>query len=200
MPDLEGLTGVIYLDSSVGNTNWRHWSSTTAPAPGSITFELYPDVSEYDPRDLYQTNLGALGNGSPAKLYSAISSRVVDTHFRWMRDKALDGVALQRFVTAISSTSGYDRMNTVAAYAKVAAETYGRVFYVEYDISGASNTTWATQMQNDWLNVVGPTGTMNLPGSSRYLRQNGRPVVFIWGIGFSGNKPGTPTETIARTS
>jgi len=179
-----------------GNTNWRHWASTTAPAPSSITFELYPDVSEYDPSDLYQTQLGPLGNGSPAKLFSSVSPRVVNTHFSWMRDKGLDGVALQRFVTALSSSSGAYRMNTVAGYARTAAETYGRVFFIEYDISGASNTTWISQIQNDWQTVVGPGGSLALTNSNRYLKQNGKPVVFIWGIGFSGNKPGTPAETI----
>ncbi len=41
-------------------------------------------------------------------------------------------------------------------------------------------------------------GTLALTSSSRYLRQNGKPVVFIWGIGFSGNKPGTAQENIDR--
>ncbi len=45
-------------------------------------------------------------------------------------------------------------MNTVAGYVKAAAETYGRVFFVEYDISDASNATWAQQMKDDWTQKV----------------------------------------------
>ncbi len=56
--------------------------------------------------DIFFSNPQAnLGNGAPAKLFSSASPRVVNTHFRWMANKGLDGVALQRFVVTLSSTS-----------------------------------------------------------------------------------------------
>src|SRR5262245_32847391 len=69
---------------------WVHWSRSSAPAPGNVTFEVYPDTRGYDPADLHDTVLGALGDGRPARLFSSYSPRVVDAHFRWMQAAGVD--------------------------------------------------------------------------------------------------------------
>ncbi len=83
---------------------WRHWSAgqyqsnNGVPAPGAITFEAYPDVTEYNASQLFQTSLGNLNNGQPAKLFSSWYYDVIDLHFKWMQDNGIDGAALQRFL------------------------------------------------------------------------------------------------------
>ncbi|WP_242468535.1 lectin [Burkholderia plantarii] len=58
-----------------------------------------------------------------------------------------------------------------------AAETYGRKFYIMYDVTGW--TSMQTQIKQDW------TAKMSAyTASSAYARQNGKPVVCIWGFGF----------------
>lgn len=175
---------------------WRHWSAGTyqsntgVPAPGNITFELYPDVSEYT--ELYPTNLGNLGNGEPAELFSSYSEQTVNKHFEWMQTYGIDGAALQRFGGELADPVFKTNRDSIASKVKSAAETYGRKFYIMYDISGMGSN-FDTILKNDWANTI--TGTLNLTASSAYARQDGKPVICIWGIGFT-DRPGDPSQSL----
>ncbi|MBN9384289.1 MAG: hypothetical protein J0H74_26290 [Chitinophagaceae bacterium] len=61
-----------------------------------------------------------------------------------------------------------------------AAQTYGRKFYIMYDVSGWTNMQ--SEIKTDWTNKMSA-----LVSSSAYARQNGKPVVCIWGFGFNDN-------------
>ncbi len=172
---------------------WTHWSPTT-PAPGKVSFEIYPDTREYDPADLHDTGLGNLGDGRPARLFSSYSSRVVDTHFRWMEEAGIDGVGLQRFVSELGDERFFALRNQVARNVRSAAEGHGRIFYVEYDISGNKESSLVEDLQKDWSEVV--NGELDLTSSPQYARQDGRPVVYLWGLGFD-DRPGTPAQATA---
>ena len=93
-----------------------------------MTFELYPDVREYRSRDLYRTQLGNLRNGAPAKLFASNRVAVVDTHFRWMREYGIDGVALQRFLRGVQKREEKLWRNDVALKVRSASERFGRAF------------------------------------------------------------------------
>ncbi|MCW1100154.1 glycoside hydrolase family 71/99-like protein [Streptomyces sp. RS2] len=168
---------------------WTHWASGT-PAPGNQTFELYPDISLYPASGLYQTGYANLGNGQPAKLFSSYSTAVVDQHFKWMQQYGIDGAALQRFgsdIVAIGQPRLQQR-NDIQSKARDAAQKYSRGFYIEYDISGLSDTNLVSTIQNDWTNTI--TGSLGLTNSPSYAREGGKPVVELWGIGVP-NRPGT---------
>lgn len=168
---------------------WTHWASGT-PAPGNQTFELYPDISVYPASGLYQTGYANLGNGKPAKLFSSYSTAVVDQHFAWMQQHGIDGAALQRFgsdIVAIGQPRLQQR-NDIQSKARDAAEKHGRGFYIEYDLSGLTDDNLVATVQNDWTNTI--TGTLKLTGSSAYAHEGGKPVVHLWGLGFT-NRPGT---------
>jgi hypothetical protein len=62
-----------------------------------------------------------------------------------------------------------------------------------YDISGQPTNTLLKALTNDWQFL---TQTIRLSDSARYLRQQGKPVVAIWGFGFSGRKD-TPEQALA---
>jgi hypothetical protein len=165
---------------------WRHWSAgiyqsdTGKPAPGALTFELYPDVREYT--YLFQTGLAHLGNGQPARLFSSYTYQSVDKHVEWMQNYGLDGAALQRFGSEFNDSVFFNDRNQDALNLKTACEKYGRKFYIMYDISGMG-ADFDTKLKTDWSNTI--TGTLNLTTSSAYAKQNGKPVVCIWGIGFT---------------
>ncbi|MGO4611088.1 hypothetical protein AB4142_32635, partial [Variovorax sp. 2RAF20] len=74
-----------------------HWSknNNNLTANSNVNFEMYPDLREYT--KLYQTNLGNLGNGQPAKLFSSYDQETVNKHFEWMQTYNISGAALQRF-------------------------------------------------------------------------------------------------------
>lgn len=74
---------------------WIHWGfgNGNAPAPNRSHFEIYPDMREYE--KTYKTDLGNLGNGQPAQLFSSWDESTIDTHFRWMQEYSIDCVSFQ---------------------------------------------------------------------------------------------------------
>lgn len=175
-------------DGSPAN-RWIHWFRSQTPAATNVTVDFWPDVAELDADELFATSM-TLPGGSPAKLYSAYRQKTVVRHFRWMKDNHLDGVFLQRFTSELSSGTMFAVRNQVASNARLGAETYGRVFAIMYDISGQSAATLVSTLTNDWIYL---TGTLRITNSPRYLRHRGKPVVAIWGLGFT-DRPGTPQD------
>jgi hypothetical protein len=159
---------------------WWHWSRDRfqPPSPANTTIVSWPDL-----RDLergYPTAYPNLGNGQPARLFSSYDQQTVDTHFRWMRTYGVDTAALQRFNPFGDEGPTRDAM---AQKVRTAAEATGRKFYIMYDVTGW--TSMQSQLKTDWTTKMSAH-----TGSPAYARQNGRPVVCIWGFGF--NDDGRP--------
>ena len=175
-------------DGSAAN-RWMHWFRGNQPVASNVTVDLWPDISELDEDELFATGM-TLPGGKPAKVYSAYTAKTVLRHFRWMQDNHLDGVFLQRFTSELSNPSSFALRNRVAANVQAGAEKYGRVFAVMYDISGQPTNTLLSMLTNDWNFLA---GTLQVTASPRYLRHHGKPVVAIWGFGFSGRRD-TPAQ------
>jgi len=171
------------------SSGWIHWFRSQNPVATDATVDFWPDVSELDPDELFTTGM-TYPDSAPAKLYSAYKARTVLRHFKWMRDNHLDGVFLQRFSGGLSDASTFARLNKVADNVRAGADAYRRVFALMYDISGHPTNTLVSALTNDWLYLV---NTFQITNSARYLRHNGKPVVAIWGFGFSG-RPDTPQQ------
>ena len=129
----------------------------------------------------------------PEVLTAALVPRGVLRHFRWMYDYGIDGIFLQRFSSELGDPSFADWRNQVAYNCRAGAETYGRIFAIMYDISGQNSNTLVATLTNDWTQL---SGAMRLTNSARYLRHNGKPVVAIWGLGFT-DRPGTAADAQA---
>ncbi len=183
----------VWFETGDATSGWFHWSNGAQPQTGigNFTFELYPDVREYAPASLRNTGFANLGNGRPAQLFHSSERDVIDTHFDWMEDYGIDGVAVQRFVGTIPSVilnSSEDHLSRI----KDAAERTGRIFYVMYDISGGE-ADWVDRIQFDWVYNVEQNNL--LTSSPSYATVGNKPVVCLWGTGF-GDRPGTAAETI----
>jgi hypothetical protein len=161
-------------DGSPINRYW-HWSQTWEEQPSTTNkaISAWPDVRDYT--STYLTKFGNLGNGQPATLFSSFSDQTINTQFKWMKDYGIDGAALQRFNP--SGLEGPVR-DAMAAKTKIAAEANGVKFYIMYDVSGWTNMQ--TEMKTDWTNKMSALTT-----SPMYAKQNGKPVVCIWGFGFN---------------
>ena len=170
------------------SSRWVHWFRSQNPIATDATVDFWPDVSELDPDELFSTSMTYPG-GAPAKLYSAYNAKTVLRHFKWMRDNHLDGVILQRFSSGVSDAGEFARMNKVASNVRAGADAYRRVFALMYDISGHPTNTLVSALTNDWLYLV---NTLQITNSARYLRHNGKPVVAVWGFGFSGRQDTPP--------
>ncbi|MFD4409462.1 xylosidase [Streptomyces sp. NPDC058251] len=166
---------------------WWHWSpnSGQAPSPSNNGIKCWPDVREYT--KTYQTGFAALGNGRPATLFSSYDQQTVNTHFLWMQQNNIDTAALQRFNP--NSPEGPTR-DAMATKVRSAAEAYGRKFYIMYDVTGW--TAMQSEIKTDW------TAKMKAhTASSAYAKQNGKPVVCIWGFGFNdSNHPATAAAAL----
>ncbi|MFI0943583.1 discoidin domain-containing protein [Streptomyces sp. NPDC021020] len=158
--------------------SWWHWSQNggQAPSPSNTTIVAWPDVREYS--RTYQTGYAALGNGQPATLFSSYDQQTVDTQFLWMQQNSIDTAALQRF-----NPTGGEGPNRDAMAGKVrsAAESHGRKFYIMYDVTDWTNMQ--SEIKADWTNKMKAH-----TASPAYAKQNGKPVVCIWGFGFSDDK------------
>ena len=162
---------------------WWHYSGSAYPTAVTLSNSIHcwPDVRQFN--NVYQTGLTNFGNGQPATLFSSYDQQTVNTHFRWMAENGIDTAALQRFNPFSGEGPTRDAM---AVKVRIAAETYGRKFYIMYDSTGWSNID--TEIKEDWTNKMAA-----LTASPAYARQNGKPVVCIWGLGMNdANHPFTP--------
>lgn len=163
---------------------WWHWAQNwgQSPSPGNTAIVSWPDVRDYT--HTYRTAYPALGGGQPATLFSSYDQQTVDTHFDWMRRYGIDTAALQRFNPNGGEGATRDAM---AAKVRSAAERAGVKFYVMYDATGWTNMQ--PEMKADW------TAKMRAyTESPAYARQNGKPVVGIWGFGFNEANKAWPAE------
>ena len=155
---------------------WKHWSRASALIPENFTMDAWPDLTEYDPASLIRAADVVTGSGSPAYLFSSRSYSAVQKHFRWMRKHNMDGAFVQRF----NPKAGAEAEWVLRNVSQAAAEE-GLIWAVEYDVSGMADATVAAKLQADWEWLTTQFDLLNDP---RYVREGGKPVVFIWGFPF----------------
>ena len=154
---------------------WWHWSQNWAQPPSTTNSGIrsWPDVRDYT--TTFPTAFANLNNGQQAKLFSSFTDQTVNTHFLWMQQNGIDAAALQRF----NPTGGEGPVrDAITAKVRTAAETYGRKFYIMYDVSGWTNMQ--SEIKTDWTSKM-----QAYTSSPAYAKQNGKPVVCIWGFGFN---------------
>ena len=166
--------------------SWWHYSGGATPTPVTLTniIHCWPDMRQFGTG--YQTGFTNFGNGQPARLFSSYDQQTVNTHFRWMAENGIDTAALQRFdpYSGTGFTIGGEgpTRNDMAVKVMNAAQAYGIKFYIMYDVSGWNSNAMPAQIEYDWTNVMAQLQVTNSP---MYARQNGKPVVCIWGFGFN---------------
>jgi len=168
---------------------WRHWFGDGAPNAANLAIDLWPDTAELDADELCATDL-AYADGSGARVYSAYNGKTVARHFAWMKDAGIDGVALQRFLADVQDPRSLAARDQVTRNVQAGAEAEGRVFAIEYDISGVDDAHLVEWLEADWKYLV---DTLKVTESTRYLKDGGKPVLYLWGLGFR-DRPGTPAD------
>jgi hypothetical protein len=169
---------------------WIHWFRSQDPVPANATFDLWPDLSEYDADELFNTGM-QYSNGQNAALFSSYTSKTVRRHMKWMAQYGIDAAFLQRFNVALSG-GGLEHRDQVTRSVMAGAEEYNRAFIIMYDISGADAGTLVANFKADWIHLVDDLGVTASPA---YLHHGGRPLVAIWGFGFI-DRPGTPADAL----
>lgn len=165
------------------NNVWRHWFGRNSPDSAAANFDVWPDMREY-PKDVQEETNMTMPNGAKATLYSAYKYGAVDLHFKWMKEHDLDGVFEQRFLSDIRPGGGRKHFNQVVLNVQKASEKYKRVYCIMYDITGAG-PNWKQTLISDWKFLV---DSFNVTKGKSYLHHKGRPLLAIWGMGFSHNQ------------
>ena len=158
------------------NLGWSHWSSSTnSLTTATLQIDPWPDMSEYTPAEQFQVPGFTYPGGAPAQLFSSDVARTVVRHFQWMEAWNIDGVAAQRFVGSLPDLP----LDRILTNIRLAANETGRVYYVEYDMSGVAEADIVSAMTADWKYLV---DTLKITSDTRYLHHDGLPVIGIFGF------------------
>jgi len=179
---LAGYQGWFRCPGDASGMGWMHWSRDSSRiVPETLTFEMWPDVSEYGPAELCAAPGFTHPGGAQAYLFSSDSAPTVMRHFEWMRDCGLDGAWLQRFVVGLPggpADAWYDSTLRVMEHVRAAATATGRVWALSYDTAAMPPEGIYDAIVVDWQRLV----DSGVTADARYLREGGRPVVQVWGF------------------
>jgi hypothetical protein len=180
-----GYQGWFNCEGDGAELGWKHWARDRRQAvgPQNITIDLWPDVSELDADERYGT-LFRHTDGRPAEVFSSANRKTVTRHFRWMRDYGIDGAFLQRFATSLRGEVGRRNVDTVLSHVRAGARQTGRTYAVMYDLSGLKAGE-VRAVQRDWTAL---TNELRVTNDTGYLHHHGKPLVAIWGVGFSDDR------------
>jgi hypothetical protein len=186
-----GYQGWFTAKGDDTNLGWVHWTKDRLQdfAPGNAKVDLWPDVSELSPKERYPTGFRH-ADGRRAEVFSSFEEDTVLRHFQWMQTYGIDGVFVQRFAADLLDPQVLRRNNAVLDHCLKGAKRCGRAIAVMYDLTGI-DTNSMDGVREDWLELK---KRMKITREDTYLRHRGKPLVAVWGVGFSDNRKYTLSE------
>lgn len=182
-----GYQGWFAAEGDGAGLGWQHYGFRK---DGGCTIDLWPDVSELEKDELFESPL-KFADGRPAPVFSSGNQKTVQRHFEWMRGHGIDGVFLQRFGTTLKSDKQRAFNDRVLENVRSAAAKTGRAWALMYDLSGLQAGDIEKVVMQDWKRLRNDRHIIDDP---TYLHQAGRPVVAVWGIGFNDKRDYTLDE------
>lgn len=178
-------------DDVLYDMGWLHWClMNTEPTPDTITFDTWPDYSEYNEAQLfYPSSFNWMyPDGTPAGFFSSNLEETVLLHCKWMRDYGIDGVFIQRFTLWTVHMQIKARYDNVLRYMLKGAEMYGLKVAIMYDVSSTPIRKISPQLTEDWRYLVNVMRVTEHPNYLFHPDRSGErlPVLGVWGLGFVG--------------
>ncbi|WP_339077812.1 hypothetical protein QQM41_04350 [Acetobacter sp. AC2005] len=170
-----GYQGWFHCPTDDAYLGWGHWKNGE-----NMAVDMLPDMADFSDGEKCKTLMRDKNNNT-INLFTNSDPKTIEKHFYWMKKYGIDGVAVQRFANIILDDNSYNSSNIELKYIKNSSERNGRVFYVMYDLSGFPDEK-LNLVVNDWENII----KSGITKSPSYLRHHGKPVLAIWGLGFSG--------------
>ena len=179
---MAGYQGWFNAPADGAKMGWNHYATNGRFEPGYSKVDFWPDVKEY--QKIYETSFST-PDGRPAYIFSSYDKQSVFLHFKWMKEYGVDGVFIQRSVTALKNSVNLHHDDQVLTNAIDASRHYGRAIAIMYDFSGLndSNNDWQLII-NDWKHLVDDMTITSRGGDQTYLYHHGKPLVALWGVGF----------------
>ena len=185
-----GYQGWFACEGDGAERGWAHWTKGRGPlSPANAKIDLWPDVSELGADERFATGFKH-ADGRTAEVFSSFKKETVLRHFEWMRDYGIDGAFVQRFATGLRDPKVLRQNNTVLTHCRDGAEKNGRAFVVMYDLSGLGANR-IREVMDDWRKL---RTELRVTDSAAYLRHRGKPLVAVWGVGFSDDRKYTLGE------
>ncbi|MCE5187176.1 MAG: glycoside hydrolase family 71/99-like protein [Planctomycetaceae bacterium] len=177
-----GYQGWFNTPTDGASRGWVHWGRGGFSLT-NCTVDMWPDMTEMGTDEKYLAP--DFFDGTDHYVFSSYNRNTVLRHFQWMQQYGIDGVYLQRFATELTPGSAeLNHRNAVLSHVKEGANLYGRKYVVMYDLSGLGLGGTATVI-NDWKDLVDNLDVTRDPADTAYAYHKGKPVVAVWGIGFS---------------
>lgn len=191
MAGYQGWFGCPGDGCSHGN-QFYHYQENGTFKPGVLqnSIDFWPDMSEYEKG--YDTEF-KYPDGTTATIYSAYDESSVLLHFKWMKDYGIDGVFMQRFVAeVVDNPRGKDHFDKVLQSAMKGSNEYQRAICVMYDLGGFMSNSKRNidAVYNDACDIASKYNLFDRKaGQKYYLYQSGKPMIVLWGVGFSDGRP-----------
>lgn len=178
-----GYQGWFRAEGDASGLGWVHYGPGKRFSTSAYSFDLWPDLSEFTPEERHPSPF-TFADGRSADLFSSVHPLTVRRHFRWMKDYGLDGAMVQRFATGLGQGKGPAATDLVLRHCLEAADAEGRSLTLMYDFSGLKPEKFGSVFE-DWKKLVA-TGLTKRPC---YQHHAGKPLVALWGLGFSDRPP-----------
>jgi glycoprotein endo-alpha-1,2-mannosidase len=179
---MAGYQGWFNAPTDGANMGWNHYARNGRFEPGNCKVDFWPEVKEY--QKIYETSFQK-ADGQPAYIFSSYDSQSIYVHFKWMKDYGVDGVFVQRSVTAIKNPENLNHDDHLLKNALNASRYFHRAIAIMYDFSGVNeeNKDWQVII-NDWKHLVDSLKIASRGSHQTYLYHRKKPLVALWGVGF----------------
>lgn len=183
---MAGYQGWFNAEGDGGKRGYNHWApGGVRPAPGRVRVDMWPDLTGFPADERFPTDF-VHADGTRAEVFSSYRRPTVLRHFEWMREHAIDGVFVQRFINSLTRGNSLAANNAVLENVREGARRSGRTYALMYDLSSLAPGQ-ADRLINDWKKLLRDT---RLTSDPAYLRHEGKPLLALWGCGFkSDDKP-----------
>ncbi|MEM1212525.1 MAG: glycoside hydrolase family 71/99-like protein [Planctomycetota bacterium] len=177
-----GYQGWFRAPGDGSGLGWVHWGTGEKFDQRLSTIDLWPDMSEYTEEEKFPTPYRH-ADGSVAHVFSSTHPRTVLRHFEWMRDYGIGGAMQQRFIHNMDNPPLAASLDVVLANTRAASRKTGVPWALMYDLTGLKPGEFETLLHKDIRRLILEEKILEDP---YYLHHNGKPLIAVWGVGFSG--------------
>jgi len=185
-----GYQGWFRAEGDGSGLGFGHYGKGNKFEPGACTIDLWPDLSDFDDDEKFPTAFRH-ADDSVAHVFSSIHPKTVNRHFSWMAEYGIDGAFVQRFGTHGAKERHDNRRlkfeNQKLLLCRDAAIQHQRSWTLMYDLSGLADEDF-DRLAEDWKQLRRKMQLGTDPNDSAYQHLNGKPLVAIWGVGFSDDR------------